>query len=1016
MTDTPPTADHAAAPARDYKDTLFLPRTDFPMRANLPTREPERIAHWDQIGLYGQLRAQGASRPKFVLHDGPPYANGAIHIGHAENKTLKDFVVRSRQMMGFDSDYIPGWDCHGLPIEWKVEEDFRAQGKKKGEIDAVTFRQACRAYAGKWIPKQLEEFRRLGIEGDWAGHYTTMAPEAEAAIAAEFLKVVRNGLVYRGSKPVMWSPVERTSLAEAEVEYHEKTSTTIWVKFPVRGYNALNDRAIRNTGDWSVVIWTTTPWTIPGNRAISYSPLISYGLYKVVSFKSDLPYQPWARVGESLIVADNLIASVMDAAGVASYNREMDINPQFLDCNHPLHLLAQRAHQLENPDYVVRPTQIDPNRSYSFDVPLLPGEHVTDDTGTGFVHTAPGHGAEDYAVWLARGHSQKDIPFTVDADGRYTAEAPGFEGLEIITLEGKNAGKDGPANKAVIEALIASGSLLARGTLKHQYPHSWRSKAPLIFRATPQWFIAMDKPFALPGEAEPRTLRQRAMAEIDRVDWGQQRSDGRDQTGFNRIRGMIADRPDWLISRQRNWGVPLAMFVHRQTGEILKDDNVDARILQAMREDGADAWWARPAAFFLGGSYAADDWEKVEDILDVWFDSGCTHAFTLGRKPSHPWPADVYLEGSDQHRGWFQSSLLVGCATRGRAPYDAVVTHGFLVDEQGRKMSKSLGNGIEPQDLFKQTGAEILRVAVASADFGEDMRLGKTILDQAAESYRKLRNTLRYLLGALDGYTAAEAVSPAELPELERWVMHHLSGLSERVQRAWAVYDFRGVITPLVEFANVELSAIYFDIRKDALYCDPTTSLRRRAARTVMAELLRAYTTWLAPILPFTADEAWGFWPLAESPSVHLETFHTVGPHWRDEALATRWQAILGVRSVINGALEIERRERRIGSSLEAAPVVHVSEPSLWATLSGVDLAEVAITSAVDLTEAPAPADAFRLPDVAGVAVQFHRAEGQKCARSWKYFDPTTADPRYPDITPRDAEAVAEWESRHVRR
>jgi isoleucyl-tRNA synthetase len=987
MTDTPtsPLADPAPF-ARDYKETLFLPRTEFAMRANLPTREPERIKRWDEIGLYAQLRAQGAERKKFVLHDGPPYANGAIHIGHAENKTLKDFVVRSRQMMGFDSDYVPGWDCHGLPIEWKVEEDFRAEGKKKGEVDPVAFRKACREYAGKWIPKQLEEFRRLGIEGDWEGHYTTMAPKAEAAIAAEFLKVVRAGLVYRGSKPVMWSPVERTSLAEAEVEYHEKTSTMIWVKFPLRMCPAELQGA-------SVVIWTTTPWTIPGNRAISYNPAISYGLYEVTGIEQGLAFEPWVKPGDRLILADRLAEDVLRAAKAASWTRAADVDPSALSCGHPLSGVSA---------------------GYSFPVPLLAGDHVTDDVGTGFVHTAPGHGADDYNVWLARGFSQKDIPFTVDADGRYTAEAPGFEGLEVITLEGKNAGKDGTANKAVIDKLIEAGNLLARSQLKHQYPHSWRSKAPLIFRATPQWFIAMDKPFRLTGETQAKTLRQRALDEIERVDWGQKRSDGRDQFGYNRIKGMISDRPDWLISRQRNWGVPLAMFVHKTSGAILMDDAVDERILEAMEKDGADAWWAHPAEDFLGKSYDATEWEKVEDILDVWFDSGCTQAFVLNQKPSHPWPADVYLEGSDQHRGWFQSSLLVSCATRGRAPYDAVVTHGFIVDEQGRKMSKSLGNGIEPQDLFRQTGAEILRVAVASADFGEDMRLGKTILDQAAESYRKLRNTLRYLLGALEGFTAEEAVPYDQMPELERWVLHHLSVLSERVHKGYLVYDFREVIAPLVEFANVELSALYFDIRKDALYCDTAASPRRRAARTIMAEVFKAYVTWLAPIIPFTTDEAWEAWPLADTPSVHLQKLYTLGANLQNAGLVGNWRKVLEVRSVITGALELERKERRIGSSLEAAPHVFVEDAELFALLSRHDLAEISITSAVNLHNNPPPGEAFHLPEVNGAGVVFARASGAKCARSWKYFDPATADPRYPDLTPRDAEAVALWDAVHA--
>ncbi|MGE3143777.1 MAG: isoleucine--tRNA ligase, partial [Hyphomonadaceae bacterium] len=658
-----------APKARDYRETLFLPETSFPMKAGLPAQEPARIRYWDEIGLYQKLREAGRDRPKFVLHDGPPYANGPIHIGHAENKILKDFVVRTRQMMGFDADYVPGWDCHGLPIEWKVEEDFRKQGRKKQDVSPVEFRKACRAYADKWIPLQRDEFRRLGIEGDWENYYSTMSFAAEAAICAEFLKVVRAGLVYRGVKPVMWSPVERTSLAEAEVEYQEKTSPAIWVKFPIRENVARSTKRgeksvgvvedeLLNDGA-SVVIWTTTPWTIPGNRAISFSRNISYGVYEVLSLESDLKFEPWVKPGDKLALADKLAEDALKNAKAATWKRLEDFDPSGVVCAHPLRKWRPSPQEA----------------GYPFDVPLLAGDHVTDDAGTGFVHTAPGHGADDFNIWLATGRSQKDIPYTVDEEGRLTSGAPGFEGLEIIQLEGKNQGKDGPANKAVIDALIEAGALLARGQLKHSYPHSWRSKAPVIFRATPQWFVAMDKPFRA-----GKTLREIARGAVEETAF-------HPAQGKNRIGAMIEDRPDWLVSRQRNWGVPLAMFVHRQSGEILKDDEVDARIVAAMEEGGADVWWSAPAQDFLGSAYNAEDYEKVEDILDVWFDSGCTHAFVVGDPPkreSFHWPADVYLEGSDQHRGWFQSSLLEACATRGRAPYKSVVTHGFTVAEDGR--------------------------------------------------------------------------------------------------------------------------------------------------------------------------------------------------------------------------------------------------------------------------------------------------------------------------------------------
>ncbi len=633
-----------APTGRDYRETVFLPDLPgdpFPLRAGLPKKEPERVKHWAEIGLYHLLRKEAADRPKVVFHDGPPYANGPIHIGHAENKILKDFVVRTKQMAGFDCDYVPGWDCHGLPIEWKVEEDFRKAGRKKSEVPAVEFRRACREYADKWIPLQRDEFRRLGIEADWDHYYTTMSFEAEAAIAREFLRVVRTGLVYRGSKPVMWSPVERTSLAEAEVEYQEKTSPTIWVKFPLRSAQADGDANRDEIMDASIVIWTTTPWTIPGNRAISFSSNIDYGVYRIDSIEEGLAFDPWVKVGDKIIVATKLAGDVLRAAKAASWKRVSDFDPKNAVALHPFH-----------------------GHGYDFEVPLLDGDHVTDDAGTGFVHTAPSHGADDFVIWTEN-FGQDGIPFTVDEDGRYTKEAPMFEGLEIIQLEGKNLGKDGPANKAVMDKLIEVGALLARGQLKHSYPHSWRSKAPLIFRNTPQWFIALDKPYR-----DGKTLRQIALEEIDRVDWGQKRTG--ETKDYNRIRGMIEDRPDWLVSRQRAWGVPLPIFVKKSDGSILQDDDVDARIFAAMKEGGADVWWATPAQDFLGAKYKAEDYEKVEDILDVWFDSGSTHAFVVGN-PDAPTRASfvnpvstIYLEGSDQHRGWFHSSLLESCATRGQ--------------------------------------------------------------------------------------------------------------------------------------------------------------------------------------------------------------------------------------------------------------------------------------------------------------------------------------------------------------
>lgn len=998
----------ADAPAgRDYRETVFLPDLPgdpFPLRAGLPKKEPERVKHWAEIGLYHLLRKEAAGRPKYILHDGPPYANGAIHIGHAENKILKDLVVRSRQMSGFDSDYVPGWDCHGLPIEWKVEEDFRKAGRKKSEVPAVEFRKACRDYADKWIPLQRDEFRRLGIEADWDNYYTTMSFPAEAAIAAEFLRVVRTGLVYRGSKPVMWSPVERTSLAEAEVEYQEKTSPMMWVKFPVLKANdaeasaqaALVEAVAPGTkaSDFglvgaSIVIWTTTPWTIPGNRAISFSSQIDYVLCEVLAVELGGKFEPWAKPGDRLIVAEKLANDTMKAAMVTDYRRIRPVGQGDLNG-------AIVAHPLRG-------------QGYDFDVPLLDGDHVTDDAGTGFVHTAPSHGADDFVIWTKH-FGQEGIPFTVDEEGKLTKEAPGFEGLEIIQLEGKNLGKDGPANKAVMDALIAAGALLARGQLKHSYPHSWRSKAPLIFRNTPQWFIALDREFR-----DGKTLRQIALDEIERVDWGQKRTgETKDQ---NRIKGMIQDRPDWLISRQRAWGVPLPIFVKKSDGAILADDEVDARIIAAMKEGGADVWWATPAQDFLGAKYKAEDFEKVEDILDVWFDSGSTHAFVVGNpdaptRPSFVKPVStIYLEGSDQHRGWFHSSLLESCATRGRAPYDEVITHGFTMDEKGMKMSKSIGNTIEPQTIAAQNGIEILRLLIASAEYGDDLRLGKIMIDQSGEMYRKLRNTLRYCLGSLKGFEGSERVPlDHDLPLMERWLLHRLWQLDRVVRQAYDTYQFRAALSAIVEFCNVDLSAFYVDVRKDTLYCDAPTSFRRRASRTVLEEAFSRLTAWLAPILPFTAEEAW-LTRFPETVSVHLRTFPQTPAAWEDDFAGEEVARLREARAVVTGALEVARREKSIGAALEAAPRVFVVDDELRASLQAVDFAELCITSGIVIEAGEGPADAFRLPEVAGVAVVVEKASGVKCARSWKYFDPATADPRYPDITRRDAEAVAAWDA-----
>ena len=1021
--------------ARDYSETLFLPKTDFPMRAGLPQKEPELLARWQSLDLYGRLRAAAKGRPRFIVHDGPPYANGNIHIGHALNKILKDVVTRSQGMLGFDSNYVPGWDCHGLPIEWKIEEEYRAKGRDKDKVPVIEFRRECRQFAEHWIEVQRQEFERLGVVGDWAHPYTTMDFFAEAQIARELMKFSANGTLYRGSKPVMWSVVEKTALAEAEVEYEDYVSDQVWVKFPVAPYffgqltgkSWVAREAVHSKNEiadpygllgTSVVIWTTTPWTLPGNRAISFSPKISYGVFEV----TDAPNGNWAKKGDRFILAEKLAIDVMRQARVLAYRQIKKVSAHDLStitCWHPLH-------QPPGPNWT---DSLDPETrhglrtglNYEFPVPLLEGDHVTDDVGTGFVHTAPGHGREDFDVWIAHKSElearriDSTIPYTVDENGAFTAWAPGFTGKRVIT----DKGEKGDANEAVIKALIDAGILIARGRLKHQYPHSWRSKKPVIFRNTPQWFIAMDTPITLLSRSGTHglTLRQLAQEAIKATRWVPEQ-------GEKRITGMIESRPDWVISRQRAWGVPITVFIKEKPDgsvDILNDPEVNVRIVEAFEEEGADAWYKPGARERFLGKLANQGWEKVDDILDVWFDSGSTHAFVLEDPKHFPALAGIrrkndggdeavmYLEGSDQHRGWFQSSLLESCGTRGIAPFDIVLTHGFVLDEHGRKMSKSFGNVTAPQDVIKKAGADILRMWVCAADYADDLRIGPEILKTTVETYRKLRNTLRWMLGNLAHLHGEERVGFSDLPDLERLMLHRLAELDALIRAAYADFDCKRIFAALNAFMTVDLSAFYFDIRKDALYCDPYSSIKRRACLTVLDHLFRCTVTWLAPMLCFTAEEAW----LARDPaavSVHVESFPSVPSSWRDDALAEKWRALRSLRRVVTGALEVERAAKRIGSSLEAAPIVYVADPELFGIAVEVDLAELCITSAASLVEGEGPASAFRLDDVPAVAVEPRRAEGRKCARSWKISPAVGLDPQYPDVTPRDAQALREWD------
>jgi isoleucyl-tRNA synthetase len=982
---------------RDWSATLFLPKTNFPMKAGLPEREPELLKRWEQLRLYERLREEARGRERFILHDGPPYANGHLHIGHALNKILKDVITRSQQMMGMDANYVPGWDCHGLPIEWKVEEEYRAKGQNKGAVPINEFREVCRKFAAHWIDVQCEEFKRLGVEGDWQNPYTTMTFDAESTIARELMKFAMNGLLYRGSKPVMWSVVEQTALAEAEVEYQEITSPAIYVKFPVFSYSGpaldigLDDDEFlipEELQTASIIIWTTTPWTLPGSRAISFSKDIDYGIYEV----THAPDDNWASVGDRLILADRLAEKVFKAARVTAWRRFGHMPWSALEAITAAHPLRKTG--------------------YDFLVPLLAGEHVTEDTGTGFVHTAPGHGTEDFEIWEqnratleARG-IDTTIPFTVDADGFFTKEAPGFEGKCVID----DRGKFGDANEAVIQGLIKANALVGRSHHKHDYPHSWRSKKPVIFRNTPQWFIAMDR--SMEGGAGD-SLRDYALQAIGDTRFVPPQ-------GENRLRGMVQTKPDWVVSRQRAWGVPITVFRHKETGAVIPGPEFNAsgelidRIVAAFAKEGADAWFKEGAKErFLGGLMdSPDDWEKVDDILDVWFDSGSTHAFVLEQRPDLQWPASLYLEGSDQHRGWFQSSLLESCGTRGRAPYDAVLTHGFVVDEEGRKMSKSSGNVVAPQDVIKQSGAEILRLWAMSSDYAEDLRIGREIIKANVESYRKLRNTLRFLLGNLAHDDPSLHVAYADMPELERYMLSRLAELDAIVRVGYDAFDFKRIFHALFNFCVNDLSAFYFDIRKDALYCDPYDSPTRRASLTVLDTIFEALTAWLAPMLCFTMEEAWLNRFPTDKGSVHLRQFPAIEDAWRDDALAEKWRKVRQVRRVVTGALEIERKERRIGSSLEAAPNVYVTDRELHAALYGIDLAEIAITSGATLLPGTGSKDAFRLDEVPGVAVEFERAEGKKCARSWKILIDVGADPEFPELSPRDAEAVRQFDAR----
>ncbi|MFL2851908.1 MAG: isoleucine--tRNA ligase [Candidatus Pelagibacter sp.] len=892
------------------KELINLPKTAFSMKANLPTKEPEILQLWKKIDLYKELRISKKGKEKFVLHDGPPYANGNIHMGTALNKILKDIIVKFHQMEGKDSVYVPGWDCHGLPIEWKIEEQYKKNKKNKNEVPIVEFRKECRAFAEKWIEIHKEQFKRLGVVGDWENYYSTMSYDAEAQIVRELGKFLKEGSLYRGFKPVLWSTVEKTALADAEVEYQDHKSDTIYVSFPVKSSN------IKELDNSSIIIWTTTPWTIPANKALAYNESLDYLLIEI---NDDGDFK-----NKKIVLAEALLESTIKDCDIKNYkNLKRFKGKDFKDtiCNHPFLDLG-----------------------YDYDVPMLEARFVTTEQGTGIVHCAPSHGPDDFNLCLNNGIKAIE---TVDGDGKYTNIVSSFEGIHIFK-----------ANPIVIEKLKKQKKLLKNGELVHSYPHSWRSKAPLVHRATPQWFISM----------ESHELRNKALKAIDETTFYPSK-------GKERLKSMIETRPDWCVSRQRVWGVPLPIFINKKTKEILVDDELFENIAKIYEKEGSDCWFSDDPQKFLGKKYKAEDFDKLSDIVEVWFDSGSTHSFVLEKREDLKWPASMYLEGSDQHRGWFHSSLLESCGTRGKAPFETILSHGFVVDGKGLKMSKSLGNVIAPEDILKKYGADILRIWVASSNYAEDLRIDYSILDQHSESYRKIRNTFRYLLGNLNDKfqdNSFEKLNIENLPELEQFMLHKVFSLNNKFINYFKIYDFHNLYKELLNFCTVDLSAFYFDIRKDALYCDPIDSAKRQSCITVLNILLNSLLKWFAPILSFTTEEIYQL-VSKKNKSIHLENFINFPKKFENKKIAEKWSELIKIRDICNISIEEKRASKEIGSSLEAELNVKINN-KLKQIVEGVDLSELCITSKVNIS----------FDDQSDIRVSTQKASGQKCKVCWK--------------------------------
>ena len=897
------------------KDNLQLPKTIFSMKANLPNKEPSIIEKWEKNKIFEKIRKNSLGKKKFILHDGPPYANGHIHMGTALNKILKDIIIRFHQMNGKDAVYVPGWDCHGLPIEWKIEEQYKKKKKNKDEVPIKDFRNECREFAKKWIDIHIKEFKRLGVVGDFKNYYSTMSFEAEAQIVRELGKFLLDGSLYQGFKPVFWSTVEKTALADAEVEYHNHTSNTIFVPFKVKftKKDFLKDA--------NIIIWTTTPWTIPANRATTYNSKFDYSLIEISeldNFKE-----------KKIVVASELLESVIKSCGIEKFKilkrfKGSDFHGTI--CSHPFL-----------------------NLGYDYDVPMLEGRFVTLEQGTGIVHCAPSHGVDDYNLCL-----QNNIPsrYTVDNSGYYTKEIPYFEKVHVFK-----------ADPIVIEKLKEEKKLLKNDKLQHSYPHSWRSKAPLIYRATPQWFISMEK----------NSLRNKAIKAIGETTFYPPK-------GKERLLSMVEGRPDWCVSRQRTWGVPLPILMNKKTKEPLRDKNVIDRIADIFEKEGSDCWFTDNIERFLGDKYNKNDYEKITDIVEVWFDSGSTHSFVLEKRKDLKWPADMYLEGSDQHRGWFHSSLLESCGTRGRAPFESILSHGFVVDGKGLKMSKSSGNVISPEDILKNNGADILRAWVASSDYSEDLRIDKGILTQHSESYRKIRNTFRYILGNIqDNFQAQDfgKLKIKEFNELEKYILNRLAAVDLSVKENFKNYNFHKLYKDLLSFCTNDLSSFYFDIRKDTLYCDDVNTKKRKECIIVLNIILECLLKWFAPIFVFTTEEIYNLINKNEN-SIHETSFPNIPSSWADKNLNDKWENLYKIKQVANIAIEQKRSNKEIGSSLEASIEIYSNEND-YNLMKELDLAEYFITSKATKNKNNSAKEQMK--------IIVKKSEGVKCPRCWKILE-----------------------------